>query len=176
MKNLVLTILVASIFISCQQEETVITPTFKESVEFMVDQQDFTVENAIPAENIKSVAEQIDNSGTVSLNDIWLEVKTKKENNANIAVINITVKDNGNEIQLLNEDIIVPLEDETSIVPLISLLSSEGQTEILNKLNDIVSGTDDSNIELTLKGESFYSTGTSGDIDVDMEMFIRYSF
>ncbi len=176
MKNLVITVLTALVFVACEQKETVIAPTFKESVEFSVDQTDFVVEDAIPAENIKNVAEKVEYTGTVNLNDIWIEVKAGKENKANIAVINITVNDNGNEIQLLNEDIIVSLEDEVSVVPLISVLSAAGQAELINKINDIVSGTDDSNIELTLKGESFYSTGTSGDIDVDMEMFIRYSF
>ncbi len=176
MKNLVLIVLTTLTFVACEQKEEVIAPTFKESVVFSVENTDFIVEDAIPAEHIKNVAEKVEYNGTVNLDDVWIEVKAGKDNKANMAVINIALKNSENEIQLLDEDIIVPLEDETSIVPLISVLSAAGHAELINKINDIVSGADNSNIELALKGESFYSTGTSGDVNVDMKMFIRYSF
>jgi hypothetical protein len=176
MKNLIFIVLTAIVFVSCEQKETNITPTFKESVEFSVVEPAFNVEDAIPAENIKNVAEAAEFDGSVDLKDIWLEVKTKKGNSANMALVNIVLTDKGNEIQLLNEDMVVVLEEDVTIVPLISILSAEGQNEIISKLNDIAAGNDDSNIELTLKGETFYSSGMTGSVDIDMEMFIRYSF
>ncbi len=176
MKNLVFIVFITLSFIACQQEETVITPTFKESVEFSVEDPDFIVEDEIPAENIKSVAGNVDFNGVVTLNDIWLEVKTNKNNSANIAVVNLTIKDGDSDVQLLDEDLLVSLEDEASIVPLLRVLSDAGRSELVKKINNIVAGTDNSNIELSLKGETFYSSGMTGTVDVDMEMFIRYSF
>jgi len=176
MKNLVFTVIIALVFVACEQKETNITPTFKESVEFSIDKPDFEIGDAIPADNIKNVAEAAEFDGTVNLNDIWLEVKTRNDNSANMALVNIVLNDNGNEIQLLNEDVVVVLEEDVTIVPLVSILSAEGQSEIISKLIDIAAGNDDSNIELTLKGETFYSSGMTGSVDVEMEMFIRYSF
>jgi len=176
MKNLFFAVFAALIFVACEQTETVITPTFKESVEFSIDKSDFEIEDAISAENIKSVAEKADFAGAVNLNDIWLEVKSNSDNSANIAMVNIVVNDNGKEIQLLNEEVIVSFEEQTTIIPLLTVLSEAGQKELISKLNAIAAGNDDSNIELTLSGETFYNSGMSGDVDVDMEMFIRYSF
>ncbi|RUA07465.1 MAG: hypothetical protein DSY82_08045 [Flavobacteriia bacterium] len=164
--------------VACDQEETLITPSLKESVEFDVVNPEFEVVDALKSENIKNVAEDADFNGNVNvnLNDIWIEVKINNSNQADIARLNLSMMADGNEVSLLNEDAFVALENKVTIVPLVKILSEEGRMELMNKLNNITAGTDETDIEMTLSGETFFNEGMSGSVDLDMEMFIRYSF
>jgi len=176
MKKLIIALFIGMSLVACDQEETLITPSFKESVEFDVVNPEFEVVDALKAENIKNVAEDADFNGTVNLNDIWIEVKMNNSNQADIAKLNLSMMVDGSEVSLLNEDAFVALENEVTVVPLVKILSEEGRMELMNKLNNIAAGTDVTDIEMTLTGETFFNEGMSGSVDLDMEMFIRYSF
>jgi hypothetical protein len=80
----------------------------------------------------------------------------------------------GNEL-ILADNVIVSVEEGKTIVPLMTNMTNDGGQELFRQLNDGVAGGN-SNIELSVKGESFFNDGLQGDVDINMEMFIRYSF
>ncbi len=179
MKNIVLVLLIASVLVACDKEETIIYPTFKKSVEFSINNSDFAVEGVIPATGIQDELKTavVSNVDEVELKDVWLEVKPQSGNSANIVSVDVTIKTGTDDTELiLLEDIIIHVEDGLSIVPLMSVITNEGAQELTRQLSDVVAGVNDNNINLSLKGETFYKDGLEGNVDVDIQMFIRYSF
>ena len=176
MKSIVFVILTSVLFVACEQQETLITPTFKESVQFMVDEPELVIEEAIPAENIQRVAEEVSEEfDGVQLNDVWLEVTSLTGNSASLAKINMSVMGDNDNIELIN-GVVINIEKEKTIVPLISILSAEGYSELLAQLNAIAEGSDTENIRFSLKGDSFFKDGLNGNVNIEVKMFIRYSF
>lgn len=176
MKSIVFVILTSVLFVACEQQETLITPTFKESVQFMVDEPELVIEEAIPAENIQRVAEEVSEEfDGVQLNDVWLEVTSLTGNSASLAKINMSVMGDNDNVELIN-GVVINIEKEKTIVPLISILSAEGYSELLAQLNAIAEGSDTENIRFSLKGDSFFKDGLNGNVNIEVKMFIRYSF
>ena len=177
MKNLILVILTASVLVACDKEETIVYPTYKESVEFSINTPAFDVNEilsvATSQNELKSAV--INSDAVIEIKDVWMEVSPQNENSADITTISIFIKStDGNEL-LLADDVIVSVEEGKTIVPLMTNMTNEGSQELIQLLNDGIAGGN-SNIELSLKGESFFNDGLQGDVDIDMEMFIRYSF
>jgi hypothetical protein len=176
MKSIVFVILTSVLFVACEQQETLITPTFKESVQFMVDEPELVIEEAIPAENIQRVAEEVSEEfDGVQLNDVWLEVTSLTGNSASLAKVNMSVMGDNDNVELIN-GVVINIEKEKTIVPLISILSAEGYSELLAQLNAIAEGSDTENIRFSLKGDSFFKDGLNGNVNIEVKMFIRYSF
>ncbi len=177
MRNLILVILTASVLIACDKEETVIYPTFKESVEFSINTPNFEVDEVLSVagshNELKSSVINYDTA--IEMKDVWLEVSPQDDNSANIATVSIYIKSIDGDELLLADDVVVSIEKGRTIVPLMTIMTNEGAQELILQLNSGIAGGN-SNIELSLKGESFFSEGLSGSVDVDMKMFIRYSF
>ena len=182
MKKIVIAFLVAFVFAACEQKETEILPTFKEGVEFKVDSPDFNSADFIDAENIhenlqKEITDPEMLGESISLTDIWLEVNPQQGNVANMAYFDVYIKTgDGDEAMLLFKDMVVPIQEEKSVVPLISLVEAKGAGELERQLSDIVAGKANENIELVIKGETFYKGSLDGNVNVELELFIRYSF
>jgi len=181
MKKMVFVFLAAFVFAACEQKETEILPTFKERVEFEVNSPDFHLADYIEAENIQEYLQKEvtdpEAIGSVSLTDIWLEVNPYQGNVANMAYFDVYIKTGeGDEALLLFNDMVVPVKDEKSVVPLISLVESKGAGELERQLSNIVSGKANKNIELVLKGETFSKGSLDGNVNVELELFIRYGF
>lgn len=176
MKNLILVILTASLLVACDKEETMIYPTFKESVEFSVNTPAFEVNEILSVADSKNeLKSSVINDVAIEMKDVWMEVSPQNDNSANIATVSIYIKSIvGNEM-LLADDVVVTYEEGRTIVPLMKIMTNEGSQELIRQLNHGIAGGN-SNIELSLKGESFFNDGLAGSVDVDMKMFIRYSF
>ena len=177
MKNLILVILTASVLVACDKEETMIYPTFKESVEFLVNTPSFEVNEILSVASSQNELKSsvIYDDTAIDMKDVWLEVSPQNDNSANIATVSIYIKSiDGNEM-LIADDVVVTYEEGRTIVPLMKIITNEGSQELIRQLNHGLAGGN-SNIELLLKGESFFNDGLAGSVDVDMEMFIRYSF
>ncbi len=177
MKNLVLVILTASVLIACDKEETMINPTFKESVEFSVNtptfEEDEVLSVAASQNELKNAV--INSDDAIELKDVWMEVTPQNDNSADITTVSIYIMSVEGDELLLADDVTASVEEGKTIVPLMTNMTNEGSQELFRQLNDGVAGGN-SNIELSVKGESFFNDGLHGDVDINMEMFIRYSF
>ena len=176
MKNLILVILTASILVACDKEETIVYPTYKESVEFSVNTPTFEVDEvlSVAASQNELKSAVINSDDAIEIKDVWMEVTPQNDNSADITTVSIYIMSvDGNEL-LLADDVVVSVEEGKTIVPLMTNMTNEGGQELFRQLNDGIAGGN-SNIELSVKGESFFNDGLQGDVDINMEMFIRYS-
>ena len=176
MKNLILVILTASVLVACDKDETMITPTFKESVEFSVNTPTFEVDEVLSVaasqNELKSTVTNSDD--VVEMKDVWMEVTPQNDNSADIATVSIYIISVDGDELLLADDVVVSVEEGKTVVPLMTNMANEGGQELIRQLNDGITGGN-SNIELSVKGESFFNNGLQGDVNINMEMFIRYS-
>ena len=177
MKNLILVILTASVLVACDKEETIINPTYKESVEFSVNTPTFEVDEilsvAASQNDLKNAA--ISSNDAIEVKDVWMEVTPQDNNSADIATVSIYIMSVDGDELLLTDDVVVSVEEGKTIVPLMTNMTNEGGQELIRQLNDGIAGGN-SNIKLSVKGESFFNDGLQGDVNINMEMFIRYSF
>ncbi|NPA36937.1 MAG: hypothetical protein GXO47_08825 [Chlorobi bacterium] len=176
MRSLIFIILTSVLFVACEQQETTIVPTFKESVEFIVIEPEFSIEESIPAENIQIIAGKINATDDVHIDDVWLEINTLEGNYSNIATVNLSLAGRNSENIELVKNIILNLEENKTVVPLISVLTSEGYQELEAQINDIINGSNNENIKFSLEGDSYFKDGLNGNVNIEIEMFIRYSF
>lgn len=177
MKNLILVILTASVLVACDKDETIINPTFKESVEFSINTPTYEVDEvlslAASQNELKSAV--INSDDAIEVKDVWMEVTPQNENSADITTVSIYIMSVDDTETLLADDVVVSVEEGKTIVPLMTNMTNEGEQELIRQLNEGITGGN-SNINLSVKGESFFNDGLQGNVNINMEMFIRYSF